>query len=39
MNVFSFLLRTPVYFCGSLTEMSDWGGMDAASFKKVLIIF
>ena len=33
-DVFSFLLRIPVYFCASLIEMSNWGGTDTASLKK-----
>ena len=33
-DVFSFLLGIPVYFCASLTEMSDWGRTDVASLKK-----
>ena len=33
-DVFSFLLGIPIYICTSLTEMSDWGGTDAASLKE-----
>ena len=31
---FFFFSEIPVYFCTSLIEMSDWGGMDAALLKK-----
>ena len=33
-DVFSFLLGILISFCASLTEMSVWGGTDAASLKK-----
>ena len=35
-DVFSFLLGIPVYFYASLFEMSNWGGTDAASLKKLI---
>ena len=34
MFFLSFFSGIPVYFCESLIEMSDWGGMDMASLKK-----